>query len=284
MKNISKILASICLSSFAVPSMAQDVFEYKMDFTNGDDNGFVGLLRDVPKEQFDNYMELAEMVRNGANPDILGPVAPETKRNLGTDWEGSHWFMNAGVYTIPDVPGEITGYMLQGVNRSDDMDKYMVKSFGEEDGLKPNTKYEVLITKLRYSANDAGGAFGAGGSPARSFEGYVVNKSPFDYEIDDQEHVRFTANNRLPFMGKQVTPLGYTGVCIPRGGFTTPGIEICPRGGIKYRIIEKISKDRAMEITTDSEGTFWLLIGGHSGHESLDEYYIIDFDLTIKEL
>ena len=38
---------------------------------------------------------------------------------------------------------------------------------------------------------------------------------------------------------------------------------------------------KRLEVKTDHQGFFWLLIGGHSGHESLDEYFIIKLKLAI---
>jgi hypothetical protein len=249
------------------------------DFSTGEkkDYGFKGLFRDIPKEVHDNYLKIVE---SGGN---LGPVPPETILKLATEEETSHWFMNAGIYKVPDNDN-IYGYLLQGVNRSDDMDKYMVKKFGPQDGLLPDTDYGLVVLETVSAANDCIGAYGPGGGEVRNFKVVVMNKDPYTLNVDDINHVRFTDNNRPPVNYPSADGLGGTGVCQIPGTFQLlPGVPICQliNGRIPYAIKKRSHPTRRLQVKTNNEGFFWLLIGGHSGHESLDEYFIIKLQIAM---
>jgi hypothetical protein len=249
------------------------------DFSRGaGDLGFKGLFRDVPAPQH------AEYLRRVAGGLDLGPVPPKTITlvNAGSPLEASHWFMNAGVHEVPDNPG-VFGYLLQGVNRSDDMDKYMVRQLGPADGLRPRTRYDIVIDELTYAANDRIGAFGPGGGEARLFEAYVVNRDPYPFVVDFNKLVRFREDNRPSMKPGLYSSLGGTGVCVLSGsGIPLPGVKPCPKTGrVPYAILKSMNV-RPLSITTNDQGRFWLMIGGHSGHESLDEYFVIRLRLTIE--
>lgn len=252
---------------------------FDFDFRTGDDYGFVGLFRDIKQEQFENYTRLVEA------GESLGPVPPETETMLMSDAERSHWFMNAGVYEVADNPG-IKGYLLQGVNRSDDMDKYMVRAFGPEEGLEPNTTYRVQMSNISYAANDRLGAFGPGGGEVRSFDLVLTNWDPFPYEVDFNGYVRFTDESRPTFSSERATGAGTTAACWSPGTFPGDGggLEHCPEGRVPYKIMGRSDPSKWLTISTNDDGRFWMLIGGHSGHESLDDYYIIDMNITVDEM
>ena len=275
------ILGIFLIASFVsfatTPEIDNKIFIF--DFSTGEKNdfGFKGLFRDIPKEQHDNYLKI---VASGGD---LGPVPPETVSNLSSEEEGSHWFMNAGIYKVPDNDN-VYGYLLQGVNRSDDMDKYMVRKFGPEDGLLPNTDYGVVVLESISAANDRIGAYGPGGAEVRNFRVIVMDKDPYHSVVDYNNHVRFTDDNRPPSNYPSADGLGGTGVCQIEGTFSLlPGVPLCKaiNGRIPYVVESRPKPTRRLEVKTDNQGFFWLLIGGHSGHESLDEYFIIKLKLAI---
>ena len=256
------------------PSMSTKK-EFLFSFSeNRNSLGFVGLFRDVPAVQHDEYVR---RVDQGLS---LGPVPPETQSKLGSSEEESHWYMNAGVYEVADNPG-VFGYLLQGVNRSDDMDKYMVREFNKSDGLLPNKSYQVVIEDFSYAANDRVGAFGPGGGETRNFNLYTSTNDPFPRHVDDGivPHVRFTDATRPNY----AAGLGSTGVCIlPGSGMTFPSMPMCPNEQrIPYVIQKRPNPTAPTTITTNDQGSFWLLIGGHSGHESLDDYYVVGFKAVL---
>ena len=249
------------------------------DFSSGQKNdyGFKGLFRDIPKDVHDNYLKIVE---SGGD---LGPVPPETISKLSSEEERSHWFMNAGIYKVPDNDN-FYGYLLQGVNRSDDMDKYMVRKFGPEDGLLPNTDYGVVVLESITAANDRIGAYGPGGAEVRNFNVIAMDKDPYPFVVDYNNHVRFTDYNRPPDNFPSADGLGSTGVCQIIGTFLLlPDLPICKavNGRIPYVIGNRPHPTKRLEVKTDHQGFFWLLIGGHSGHESLDEYFVIKLKLVI---
>ena len=249
------------------------------DFSSGekDDYGFKGLFRDIPKEVHDNYLKIVE---SGGD---LGPVPPETISKLSTEEERSHWFMNAGIYKVPDNDN-VYGYLLQGVNRSDDMDKYMVRKFGPEDGLLPNTDYGLVVLEAITADNDAIGAYGPGGGVLRNYDVTVMDKDPYPSVVDYNNYVRFTDDNRPPSRYPGVDDLGSTGVCQIVGTFAPlPGVPFCKavNGRIAYVISSKPKPTRRLQVKTNDQGFFWLLIGEHSGHEGLDEYFIIKLKIAV---
>jgi hypothetical protein len=239
--------------------------------------GWKGLFRDVPRTQYD------ELVRRQTEGLDLGPIPPETERHLSTPDEQSHWFMNAGVYEVADNPG-VHGFLLQGVNRSDDMDKYMIREFGAAEGLLPNRRYEVVLDDVAYAGNDGLGAFGPGGGVARTFGVHLVNRDPHAFTVDFNQHVRFTEENRPGFDPGTYDGLGGTGVCVTSGsGFAPPGVPRCPASGrIPFAISTKPAPTKTLSITTNDRGVFWMLIGGHSGHEGLDDYFVIRLRVSIS--
>ncbi|OFZ27260.1 MAG: hypothetical protein A2381_16285 [Bdellovibrionales bacterium RIFOXYB1_FULL_37_110] len=260
------------LSSFA----NSKTFTY--DFSAGEsDYGFEGLFRDIPNTQYENYMNI-----KAAGGD-LGPVPPDTINMLATQAEASHWFMNAGIHKVPDVEGEVYGYLLQGVNRSDDMDKYMVKKFGPQEGLLPNTDYEIVVLEADIAANDRIGAYGPGGAEARNLDVVLMNKDPYPYVVDSNNHVRFSDGNSPLNKDLSQDGLSGTGVCQIKGTFgLIPGFPMCPPSGrIPYVIVDRPKPTKKLHVKTDDQGFFWLLLGGHSGHESLDEFFMIKLVLSI---
>ena len=267
-------------------SSDEKIKTYDFDFNTGNDYGFKGLFLDVPARIYNNYQKL---VKEGKD---LGPVPPTIEddkgRWLSSNEEDSHWFMNAGIFEVADNPG-IKGFLLQGVNRSDDMDKYMVREFNKEDNIKPNTTYKVVINSATSAGNDRVGALGPGGAEVRSFNAYVSSLNPNEVEFDEINHARFKnkqTETGKPWKRAQRIDVGTTGVCtLHNGAFKPlPGDVICPNEGrVKFKVRSHFIRKQAVLVTSDSQGRFWLSVGGHSGHESLDDYYVIKLNLTIEQ-
>jgi len=155
------------------------------------------------------------------------------------------------------------GLMLKGHNRSDDLFMYVSKKFSIRDGLRPNTKYTVLL-KFDLATNVAGGGMGIGGSPGASVyvKAGIINKEPL---VDDINGMKI--------------------INVDKG--------IQANGGTEMQVLGNIEKTESTDdsfeykhfennivVTTNDKGEVWLIIGTDSGFEGLTQIYLTNIKLT----
>lgn len=199
---------------------------------------------------------------------------------MGHPAHDSHWLMNAGVYDVADHGG-LKGYLLQGVNRSDDMDKFMVRRFQ----LKPDTQYRVKLSKVNVVANDPFLTAGPGGGVARVISASAISLDPNLYVLDYNKQILFSPEVRTAIFNAEVR-LGGTAVCKTQSYLPLPNVPECirtPDRRIQYMTVV-FDNVNEMKLRTNNKGEFWLMIGGHSGHEGLDEFYITKMGVEINEM
>jgi hypothetical protein len=254
---------------------------FEFDFTEGTSaHGFVALFRDIPEEIHLEYLR-----RRDAGLD-LGPVAIVEAPGFEPA-DRTHWLLNSGLFEVPDGIGGF-GLLVQGNNHSDDMDMYIAREFSADDGIAPNTTYEVTFERYTFASDAPALAFGAGGSPDLNLSGAVTALDPFEYVLDDipeQPHAR----HRPGLFEAGEIGLGTTAVCIQPGSpVSFPGLEECPTSGrIHFEVNEVIkspSTKRTLQVTSDADGRFWVMIGGHSGFEAFSAYFHRTLSLRVDEL
>jgi hypothetical protein len=256
------LITLVTFSSFA------KTFEFS--FTKGSANGFMPIFRDIPLSIYNEYL------RRKAN-GTMGPRAPLANPPGSYPEDISHWLMNSGIYSMPDgLKG--MGFLLQGNNHSDDMDMFLVKEWDKQQGILPNKEYKLYVT-VDLAADAPIGAFGAGGDPELIILAMVTEVDPTRFVIDGQKDVRHPDLQIFPEL--QTTVVGTTGVC-----YAQPAEDqspACPEEGRIRFALKKGKESSPIRIQSGKEGKFWLMIGGHSGFESLSAIYYSKIKVRLEE-
>lgn len=155
------------------------------------------------------------------------------------------------------------GLMLKGHNRSDDLFMYVSRKFNVKDGLRPNTKYTVLLS-FDIATNTAGGGIGIGGSPGASVyvKAGIINKAPLVENINGMKTINVDKGIQANG-GKEMQVLG--------------NIEKINSTDDTY---EYKNFQNKIDVTTNAKGEAWLIIGTDSGFEGLTDIYITNIKLT----
>lgn len=167
--------------------------------------------------------------------------------------------LNSEYREIPVDGNESKGLYIAGHNRSDDLFMYCYKNIGKEDGLKPNTKYEMNLN-FTMATNIIGGMVGVGGSPGESVfvKAGVVNKEPMPV-IDANNYYRLNLDKANQSIGgKDLALLGNI---------------VKTDGSMDESYAYKNFETKAL-LETDSEGNAFIVIGLDSGFEGKTEVYL----------
>lgn len=146
---------------------------------------------------------------------------------------------------------------IQGHNRSDDLFMFLKRQI---DGLEPSATYSVSVS-IDLAANVPLGTFGIGGSPGESV--FVkAGASSFEplAEPGSEDHLRMNIDK-----GNQAGDGSQMRVI---GDVANPEVV-----GDEYRIKNLSSGPDLLNVTADSEGRAWLIVGTDSGFEGLTSLY-----------
>ncbi|MEM6766084.1 MAG: hypothetical protein AAF824_10675 [Bacteroidota bacterium] len=185
--------------------------------------------------------------------------------NSGTDYE-----LNAGMSQLP-APLDDTqpAFRISGSNRSDDLFMFLKRKI---EGLQPKTTYELVFDVSMASAYPEG-SVGIGGSPGAS----VYLKSGA------------TTEEPIPVLDSQIPD--FLILNIDKGNQSNPGADMQVIGNIgidkeefEYTLISRSNSTNPFEITTDEEGSMWVILGTDSGFEGKTTLYYnqIRLNLTAK--
>lgn len=177
--------------------------------------------------------------------------------------------LNFGHKDIPIDENESKGLYLTGHNRSDDLFMYCYKKIGKENGLKPNTKYNMNLS-FTMATNVPGGMMGIGGSPGEAVyvKAGIVNKEPVSV-IDDNDYYRVNLDNGSQGNGgKDLALLG----------------NISKTDGSMDKSYSYKSFETKAIVETNSEGTAFIVIGLDSGFEGKTEVYLDNILVDYIEL
>ena len=177
--------------------------------------------------------------------------------------------MAAGYQPMPMGFGESTkGLFLQSNNSSDDMFMYAKKKI---EGLKPDTRYTVKIQAF-IASEFCTGMIGIGGSPGES--NYIhmgaVDQEPQSLE-DDYHTMNISKGNQAQSAGS-LEMVGTIGVDCLNQDEQLFQDHFFPK---------KFSSVKGIDVTSDSEGNIWVIIGNDSGFEGLTRFYLYRAVITL---
>jgi hypothetical protein len=191
--------------------------------------------------------------------------------DLPADYDPVIYELDSGWSELPsDLEGN-TIY-LSGHNRSDDLFMFLKVQI---DGLKPNTTYQVYFS-IDLASNTPEGMMGIGGSPGESV--YVKAGATTDEPqviTDDQDWLRMNIDK-----GNQASE-GED--MINLGTLANPNIDLDTFTGEEYAIMTLDNQDRTFTVTTDNDGSVWVIVGTDSGFEGPTSVYYDKIIITFNE-
>ena len=164
-----------------------------------------------------------------------------------------------------------SGVYVRGHNRSDDLFMFLSRKV---DGLKPDTKYEATF-RIDLATNVPEGMMGIGGSPGESV------------------YVKAGATAIEPLVKEDAS--GHLRVNIDKGNQATEGRDMINLGNVAHPELGDSTEDefkikplnndgRPLEVTTDANGSLWLIVGTDSGFEGLTTLYYGQIAIVLSEV
>ena len=190
--------------------------------------------------------------------------------DLPADYEDELYELDSDHRELPSGL-EGSGIYIQGHNRSDDLFMFLKKRV---DGLKPETTYQVTF-RIDLATNVPGGMMGIGGSPGESVyvkAGATVIEPLVDEDASGHLRMNIDKGNQAT-EGRDMINLGH--VAHPELGDST---------GEEYKIKSLTNEERPFEVTTDTDGALWLIVGTDSGFEGLTTLYYDQIAIVLNEV
>jgi hypothetical protein len=171
---------------------------------------------------------------------------------------------------VPVPNAESNGLFITGNNHSDDLFMYIVRGLGSEDGLKADTQYNVKLS-FKMATEVPPGMMGIGGSPGESvyIKAGVINKKPEAIE-QSGNYVMNIDHGSQSQSGSDATVIGDAAKA------EGPGQDDMT---FQYKNFEL-----TQEVTSDSEGRLWIIIGADSGFEGISRLYFDDVNITFSPI
>lgn len=183
------------------------------------------------------------------------------------------WELASGLRTPPVElawPGK--GFLLSGNNHSDDLFMFLKRQLGPEQGLAPNTTYQVRFT-ITYATNAGTGGFGIGGSAG------------------DSVYLKAGATTQEPT--RQVDPDGNWRMTIDKPDQANSGRDVSLIGPITHGLPVDESENppkyheatrshvHTSTVRTDDQGRMWVILGTDSGFEGTTSIYVKSISLRL---
>ena len=164
---------------------------------------------------------------------------------------------DSGYAALPDgLNNNAKGLKIGGHNRSDDLFMFWRKRVAN---LGPNQRYAVTI-EVEMASQYPENSVGIGGSPGSSVfmkAGAAIIKPTT--KIDDSQWLRMNIDkDNQSGGGQDMQVLGNIGI---------------PGDAYKHQIIRRNNTGKVFEVTADSTGSLWLIVGTDSGYEGLTIIY-----------
>ena len=191
--------------------------------------------------------------------------------DLPQDHEPDLYETESGHGSLPSgIEGN--GIYLKGHNRSDDLFMFLMRLI---EGLKPETTYSIMFT-VDLASNTPAGMMGIGGSPGESVYVKVgaVGTEPEIVE-DSGGWLRMSLDK-----GNQASE-GEDMINI--GTISNPNIDLNTFTGEEYALMTLENHYYSFNVTSDSEGKIWVLLGTDSGFEGLTLVYYDSIEITLTE-
>jgi len=161
---------------------------------------------------------------------------------------------------LPDLNPNRNGLFIVGNNHSDDLFMFVKRRV---TGLAPDQTYHVDFD-VEIGSQAGSGCFGAGGSPALVFKAGASTIEPVS-QVDLADASGFLRMNidkgDQGISGRDAEVLGDTGVDVD-----------CANPVFKAKRLQS-SIDDLFDVTTDSSGAAWLIVGTDSGFEGITSLF-----------
>jgi hypothetical protein len=190
--------------------------------------------------------------------------------DLPLDYQQQGYDVSFGYAEIPVPEAVSNGLFITGNNHSDDLFMYIKRQLGSEDGLRPDTRYDAILT-FKMATEVPPGMMGIGGSPGESvyIKAGVVGKEP-----------------------KAVEQSGDYVMNIDKGDQSQDGRDMKVVGdaakgegvGQNDDTFQYKTFALSIEVTTLSEAKVWIIIGADSGFEGISRLYFDDISVTFKPI
>lgn len=174
-----------------------------------------------------------------------------------SDFDPDRYQLTSDHRPRPANLGSLPALFISGVNHSDDLWMSFKKKLG---GFQPHTTY-LLTTEIEFASNYPTGSFGIGGSPADSVyvKSGATTAEPRVF-VDEQDWFRLNLDKSNQSSGGEDA-----GVL---------GTVAKPEDGTQdYVLVRRHNLGQAHSVTTDDEGSFWLIFGTDSGFEGETALY-----------
>lgn len=186
--------------------------------------------------------------------------------DLPIEYEQQGYDVNFSHEEVPVPDAESNGLFITGNNHSDDLFMYIVHRFDLEDGLKADTQYRVKLM-FKTATDVPPGMMGIGGSPGESvyIKAGIVNKKPEAIEQSGNYVMNIDKGNQS------------------QGGIDATVLGDAAKGegpGQDDQTFRYKNFELTKEVTSNSEGRIWILIGADSGFEGITRLYFDDIAVT----
>ena len=185
--------------------------------------------------------------------------------------------LEADIRPLPSELGtEGTGYYLQGMNASDDLFMFLKHELGTLNGIIPNEEYQVKYS-IVFASNAPSGAVGIGGAPGESvyLKAGASETEPQVYLDADTNHYLMNVDKGSGNSagGPAASPIGHIANGIPA--------EEIDMQNPPYIYMER-QHTHEYNVTSNSDGEIWLLVGTDSGFEGLTGIYYQSIAVTLE--
>ena len=191
--------------------------------------------------------------------------------DLPADFDEAFYELDSGWGALPSGLGGNAIY-LSGHNHSDDLFMFLKTQI---DGLKPDTRYQVLFS-IDLASNTPEGMMGIGGSPGESVyvkAGATTNKPEVIEDTDGWLRMNIDKGNQAS-EGEDMFNLGT---------LANPNIDLDTFTGEEFALMTLDSQDRVFSVTTDPDGNVWIIAGTDSGFEGPTTVYYDKVLITFTE-
>jgi len=191
--------------------------------------------------------------------------------DLPADYDPDLFELDSGWSELPSGL-EGSAIYLSGHNRSDDLFMHLQQHI---TGLKPETTYQVDFS-IDLASNTPEGLMGIGGSPGESvyIKAGAVNREP-ELVTDDIDWLRLNIDK-----GNQATE-GED--MINLGTIANPNIDLGTFTGEEYALMNLNNQELSFRVTSDADGSIWVIIGSDSGFEGATTLYYDAIEIRFVE-
>ncbi|MFD3002916.1 hypothetical protein ACFS7Z_21295 [Pontibacter toksunensis] len=217
------------------------------NFGCNDDDGFV-----TPGDSFSYDFEQSAEGWEGGMADF-----PK-------DWDQSRLEFEFAHANLPaEVEEDGMALKLSGRNLSDDLFLFIKKKI---TGLEPNHTYRATFD-IELASRYPEQSVGIGGSPGASvyLKAGGSTKEPMPVEEEGDIRMNIDKGNQSQG-GENMVVLGNIGI---------------PGNTFEYRLIQRNNIGTPIQITTDSNGSLWLIVGTDSGFEGTTTLYYNTIEVTL---